>query len=152
MDEALAAMRSAGAELIDPVELPPDSEFGDSEMTVLLYEFKADLNQYLAALGDNAPVKSLAEIIAFNERHRDREMPYFGQEIFHQAQEKGPLSDKAYSDALALNHRLTRAEGIDHVCTSSRPRAVLLGRPTSSTATTIPAAAPRRPPSPVTRT
>ena len=125
MDEALAAMRAAGAELVDPVELPPDSEYGDSEMTVLLYEFKADLNRYLAALGDNAPVKSLAEVIAFNERHAAREMPYFGQEIFHQAQEKGPLSDQAYRDALALNHRLTREEGIDHVCTSHRLDAIV---------------------------
>ncbi len=68
----------------------------------------------------SAQAFELDEIIAFNERYRDREMPYFGQEIFHQAQEKGPLSDKAYRDALALNHRLTREEGIDHVCTSHR--------------------------------
>ena len=125
MDEALAAMRAAGAELVDPVELPPDSEFAASEMTVLLYEFKADLNQYLAALGDDAPVKSLAEIIAFNDRHRACEMPYFCQEIFHQAQEKGPLTDKAYRDAPALNHRLTRDEGIDQVCTAHQLDAIV---------------------------
>ena len=125
MDEALAAMRAAHAELVDPVELPPGSEYDASEMTVLLYEFKADLNRYLAALGDNAPVKSLTEIIAFNDSHRAREMPYFGQEIFHQAQEKGPLSDKTYRDALALNHRLTRDEGIDEVCSSHRLDAIV---------------------------
>ncbi len=125
MDEALAAMRAAGAELVDPVELPPGSEYDASEMTVLLYEFKADLNRYLSALGDDAPVKSLAEIIAFNDSHRAREMPYFGQEIFHQAQEKGPLSDEVYRDALALNHRLTRDEGIDEVCASHRLDAIV---------------------------
>ena len=60
---------------------------------MLLYEFKADLNAYLGALGPSSPVHSLADVIAFNEQHRDREMPYFGQEIMIQAEEKGPLTD-----------------------------------------------------------
>jgi amidase len=71
------------------------------------------LNAYLAALGPGAPVKSLQDIIEFNERNRDQEMPFFGQEIFLKAQEKGPLTDKAFVDALEKNHRLSRTEGID---------------------------------------
>jgi amidase len=112
VETALDAMKAAGATLVD-VKLPADSELGESEFTVLLYEFKADLNAYLAGLGAAAPAKSLAELIAFNEKNRDREMPYFGQEIFKMAEAKGPLTDKPYLDALAKNHRLTRVEGID---------------------------------------
>ncbi len=72
---------------------------------MLLYEFKADLNAYLAGLGPDAPVHSLAEVIAFNEAHRDRVMPYFGQEIMLMAEAKGPLTEEAYLKALAANHR-----------------------------------------------
>ena len=80
---------------------------------MLLYEFKADLNAYLAALGPDAPVHSLAEVIEFNERHADRVMPYFGQEIMVMAQERGPLTDEKYLQALADCRRLARDEGID---------------------------------------
>ena len=80
-------------------------------MQVMLYEFKSDLNRYLAAR--DAQLKSLEECIAFNRAHRSEEMPYFEQELMEQAQQKGPLSDKAYKDALERNHRLTRKEGID---------------------------------------
>jgi amidase len=80
-------------------------------MEVLHYEFKADLNKYLA--GTKAPVKTIAEIIKFNEENKDRVMPYFGQEHMETAQEKGSLRDKKYRDALAKNHQLTRKEGID---------------------------------------
>jgi amidase len=113
MEEAIAEMKRLGAEMIDPVEIPSGDEIGDSEMEVLLYEFKADLNLYLAELGERAPVKTLAEIIAFNEANREREMPYFEQELFLQAEAKGPLTDHAYLAALEKNHRLSRAEGID---------------------------------------
>ena len=115
MEEAIAAMKSAGAVIVDPANIATAGKFDDAEFEVLLYEFKADLNAYLAALGPAAPYKNLAALIAFNEQNREREMPYFGQEIFLQAQAKGPLTDAAYRKALAKNHRLSRAEGIDAV-------------------------------------
>ena len=101
--------------IVDPADIPTQGKFDDSELEVLLYEFKADLNSYLASLGGRAPVKSLKEIIDFNEQYRDREMPFFGQDLFIKAQSKGPLTDKAYRDALAKNRRLSRKEGIDAV-------------------------------------
>ena len=110
---ALDAMKVEGAVLIDPVEIASLGKFDDSEMDVLLYELKADLNAYLAAVGPKAPVRSLKKIIEFNERERDREMPYFGQDLFEKAEKKGPLTEKAYLAALAKNHRLARTEGID---------------------------------------
>ena len=109
---ALDAMRDAGAVLVD-VEIPSLGKFDDSELQVLLYEFKAGLNAYLAAAGPKVPAASLKDLIAFNERNRDSEMPYFGQDLFEKAQQKGPLTDKAYQDALAKNHRLARVEGIE---------------------------------------
>ncbi|HEY0510977.1 MAG TPA: amidase [Thermoanaerobaculia bacterium] len=99
--EALAAMKAAGSTIVDPVKIPPAGKSGDGEYQVLLYEFKADLNHYLAELGPQAPVHTLKEAIEFNERHRDRVMPYFGQEIFLQAERKGPLTEAAYKKALA---------------------------------------------------
>jgi amidase len=115
MNAAMEEMKRQGAELVDPVTIDSLGQFGDSEEEVLLYELKADLNAYLAALGPGAPVHSLQEIIDFNERNRDKEMPFFGQDLFVKAQAKGPLTDKPYLDALAKNHRLTRSEGIDAV-------------------------------------
>jgi amidase len=112
---ALDAMKHEGAVLIDPVEIASLGKFDDSEMNVLLYEFKHDLNSYLASAGPRAPVHSLKEVVAFNEEYADKELAYFGQDLFVQAEKKGPLTDKAYQDALAKNHRLTRTEGIDAV-------------------------------------
>jgi len=125
MEEAIAEMKRLGAEVIDPVELPSGDELSDSEMEVLLYEFKADLNLYLAELSDRAPVKTLAEVIAFNEANREREMPYFEQELFLRAEAKGPLTDKVYLDALAKNHRLARGEGIDKALGQHQLSAIL---------------------------
>ncbi len=113
LEAALAEMKRLGATLVDPADDPPLGRFGDAEMTVMLYEFKADLNAYLAALGPGAPVHSLEEVIAFNERNTDKEMPFFGQEHFLEAQEKGPLTDKAYLDALERCRRQSRQEGLD---------------------------------------
>ncbi len=115
MEDAIAAMKSAGAVMSDPADLPSHGKYSDSEEIVLLYEFKADLNKYLAWLGASAPVKSLAGIIAFNEKNKRREMPWFGQELFIKAEAKGPLTEQAYLDALALNRKLARDEGIDAV-------------------------------------
>ncbi|MFZ0979639.1 MAG: amidase [Candidatus Acidiferrales bacterium] len=109
---ALDAMRDSGAVLVD-IEIGSIGKFDDSEMTAMLYDFKADLNAYLAAAGPKILVSSLKELIAFNERNRDTEMPYFGQDLFEKAEAKGPLTEKAYLDALAKNHRLARTEGID---------------------------------------
>ena len=78
-----------------------------------MYELKADLNAYLARLGPGAPVKTLKDVIEFNERNREKEMPYFGQDLFLKAEAKGPLTEQAYLDALEKNHRLARTEGID---------------------------------------
>lgn len=113
--DAIVVMQSLGAVIVDPVELPDGEALGKAEYEVLLYEFKADLDAYLASLGPSAPVKSLREAIDFNERNPDREMPYFDQEIFIEAQAKGPLTEQAYLDALAACRRLSRAEGIDAV-------------------------------------
>jgi len=113
MEARLEDLKKLGAVLVDPVDFNKNKRIDDSEFEVLLYEFKADLNAYLAWLGPSAPVRSLKEIIDFNERFRDKEMPYFGQELFLQAEAKGPLTDKAYRDALAKNLRFTRKEGID---------------------------------------
>jgi amidase len=125
MDEAIAEMKRQGAELIDPVEIPTGKDFGKNELSVLLYEFKADLNAYLEALGPRAPVKSLAEIIDFNEKYRDREMPYFGQELFIKAEAKGPLSSQEYLDALKKNRTLLREQGIDATMDKHRLDAIL---------------------------
>ncbi len=121
---ALGIMQYAGATLIDPVEIPSFGEVGamfEAEFEVLLYEFKHDLNAYLATRERNqrhpdAPVvRTLAEAIAFNEATRDVEMKYFGQEIFLLAQDKGPLTDPAYLEALETGRRIAAAEGIDAV-------------------------------------
>jgi amidase len=113
MEAALAAMKAQGAVIVDPVRMPSSGDYGNAMYEVLLYEFKAGLNEYLAGLGPNAPIKSLAEAIAFNERNADKSMPYFGQEIFHQAEAKGPLTDQGYLDARARALRFARDEGLD---------------------------------------
>jgi amidase len=115
MNNALEAMKRQGTILVDPADIEAADKIGDPEFQVLLYEFKADLNAYLAGLGPGAPVHSLQEVIEFNERNREKEMPYFGQDVFLKADEKGPLTSKEYLDALATCQRLARAEGIDAV-------------------------------------
>ena len=120
MNEAIALMKDRGAIIVDPANIATAGKFDDSEFEVLLYEFKADLNTYLASLGPTARVKSLKEIIAFNEREKAREMPWFGQEIMTMAEKKGSLSSSKYRTALAKNHRMSRLEGIDAVMTKNR--------------------------------
>jgi len=113
MEEAIDLFRRLGATVIDPLPDPTKGSYDESEYEVLLYEFKADLNRYLQRLGSGVPVHSLEEVIAFNERHRDRVMPYFGQETMEKAATKGPLTDPTYRRALARNLRLSRRLGID---------------------------------------
>ncbi len=120
---AIKTMQAVGAQIIDPADIPSirDIVSSSSEFEVLLYEFKADLNQYLASRVPNpryphAPVmRTLVDVIAFNESRAAIEMPYFGQEIFHMAQKKGPLTDQTYLTALETSQRLSRTEGIDAV-------------------------------------
>jgi amidase len=118
MDEAIAAMKGAGAIVVDPANFPTKGKFDDAEFDVLLYEFKADLNAYLAK--PSSPRKTLAALIEFNEQNREREMPYFGQEIFEMAQKQGPLTSAKYKTALANCRRLSRRDGIDAVMTKYR--------------------------------
>ncbi len=115
MNDVIDQMKRAGAEVTDPADIPTLGKFDETELLVLLYELKADLATYLARLGDTAPVKSLKDVIQFNEQHKDKEMFFFGQDLFLKAEEKGPLTTKEYVDALANNHKLTRAEGIDFI-------------------------------------
>ena len=112
---AIERMRELGAVIVDPADIPNAGAYDQSEMDVLQYEFKADLNAYLGALAPTAKAHSLAEVIAFNEANRMREMPYFGQELMLEAQTKGPLTDAAYLAAVARNATLSRKEGIDAV-------------------------------------
>jgi amidase len=113
VEQSLAILRDGGATLIDLAELPNASKYGATEYEVLLTEFKADMAAYLAEFAPNLPIKSLADIIAFNEKNRDKVMPYFGQEHVTRANAKGDLTSKEYLDALANNHKFSREEGID---------------------------------------
>ena len=115
-EAAVTLMRQLGAEIIDPADIPTAEAMLEEpgELEVLLYEFKHDLDAYLAERNDPA-MRSLEDLIRFNEEHAKEELRYFGQERFLQAQEKGPLTDSVYLDALAKNHRLSRQEGIDAV-------------------------------------
>lgn len=133
MESCLETMKRLGAVLIDPVDL--EEKFGETELEVLLYEFKADLNAYLAGLGADVRVHSLKEIIEFNEKNAERVMPYFGQERMIQAEAKGPLTEPAYQKALQTNHRLARDEGIDAVLQKHRLDAIVApsGGPASLT-------------------
>lgn len=111
---ALAVLKAQGAVLVD-VEVPNTDRYGDSEMEVLLYEFKPGLAAYLRDYAPHAPVKNMADVIAYNIKHRNREMPYFEQEHLVRSNAKAGLDSKEYLDALANNHRYSRAEGIDRV-------------------------------------
>ncbi|HKS10869.1 MAG TPA: amidase [Pyrinomonadaceae bacterium] len=125
MNNHIDVMKSIGAVIVDPADIPTTGKFDDSEFEVLLYEFKADLNAYLAGLGPKAPVRSLKDVMDFNERNRDREMPYFGQDIMEKAQAKGPLTSTAYIQALRKNHLLTRTQGIDFIMKKHRLDALI---------------------------
>lgn len=124
-EDSLAAIKSAGAELIDPVKFKALAGLGDAEFTVLKAEFKAGINAYLRSLGPNAPYKSLADLIRFNEAQKDKEMPYFGQETFIASEEMGPLSSQVYRTARAKCVRATRTLGIDAVMAAHRLDAIV---------------------------
>jgi amidase len=111
MNHLVEQMKQHGAIIVDPADLDSHGKFDSTELTVLMYELKADLNAYLA--GRPGAPQSLQEIISFNERNKEKEMPYFGQDLFVRAEAKGPLTSKEYLDVLEANHRFSRKEGID---------------------------------------
>jgi amidase len=124
MDDAIAAMRASGAEIIDDLELDLSALEGRSYQ-VLLYEFKTDLDLYLKDPASGSPLKSLSQLIEFNESHRDQELRFFEQEIFLEAEEKGDLSSPEYLEALELCRRVTRDEGIDALVAQQRLDAIM---------------------------
>ena len=119
--DSIALLEVEGAMIVDPVEIATEG-MGDAEYEVLLYEFKADLNDYLELSG--APMQSLQAIIEFNTANAERVMPIFGQEIMELAQKKGPLTDTAYREALATSKRIAQ-EGIDTALREHRLDALL---------------------------
>jgi amidase len=135
VEAAIADMKRLGAVIVDPADITTAGETDDSEFEVLLYEFKANLNVYLASLGARTPYRTLKDLIRFNQENREREMPYFAQEIFEKAEAKGPLSEKAYLDALAKDVRLSRKEGIDKTMDEHKLDALVA--PTSGPASLI---------------
>jgi amidase len=124
-DDAIAELKRRGAVIVDPSDVPGIKDLGDPEFEVLLFEFKAGLEAYLGSLGPQMRVKTLADLVAFNEANREREMPYFGQEILLKAQAKGPLTTPAYREALATCERLARREGLDAVLEKERLDAIV---------------------------
>jgi amidase len=113
IEKALEVMRAQGAVLVEIAELPNAGKYGSTELEVLLYEIKAGLPMYLSLYAPHAPVASLADLIAFNERHKERELRYFGQEHFIAAEAKGGLDSPEYRAALANNNKFSREEGLD---------------------------------------
>jgi amidase len=119
-EAALELLRREGATLVDPANISTIGQLGEPEMEVLLHEFKAGIDAYLAGLGPNAPVRSLEDVIAFNERNKEREMPFFGQETMVRAAEKGPLTSPEYLEARRLCLDLARRLGIDAIMEQHR--------------------------------
>jgi amidase len=126
IDAATAQMKAQGATIVDPADIPTASRLDACEIEVLLYEFKTNLNAYLATRGPATAAASLKELIAFNEREAAREMPYFGQELFVRAESKGSLTTPEYVAALSQCKRLAREEGIDAVMTMHRLDAIVV--------------------------
>ena len=124
IERAIADLEAQGATIVDPANIPTASKMDACENEVLLYEFKSDIDAYLASR-PSARVRTLADLIAFNERENDREMPFFGQELFVQAQKKGPLTTPAYRAALTKCRALARAQGIDLVMRQHRLDALI---------------------------
>jgi amidase len=119
IDQAIVVMKRAGAEIVDPVDLALPA-YSDAELRVLLYELKATLPRHLATFAPGAKVKTLADAIAFNRANRDREMPWFGQELFEKAEAYGGLDTKEYLDSLAECRKGARDDGLDRVLKANR--------------------------------
>ena len=125
MEEAIKDMRDKGAEIIDPANIETEKKIGDIEFDVLLFEFKEDLNRYLSNLPASVASRSLTDLIAFNEANKDKEMPWFGQELFTMADKKGPLTDKVYLKEAADLKRLAGKEGIDATLQKNKLDAII---------------------------
>ena len=125
MKSAIDVSKQLGATIVDPADMATTGKYDDTEQEVLLYEFKTDINKYLSGLNASVKTRTLADLIKFNEANRDREMPYFGQELFEKAEKKGPLTEEKYKKALAKNHRMSRAEGIDDVLKKHKLDAII---------------------------
>ena len=125
LQNVVEVMKKEGAEVVDPVEFPTLGKTDDAENEVLLYEFKADLEAYFAGR-PGVPVRTLTDLIAFNEKNAGREMPFFGQETLEQAAKKGPLTEKAYLEALAKCRQLMREKGIDALLAKNRLDALVV--------------------------
>ena len=125
MEQVIDEIKKQGAVIVDPADLESHGKFDDTELTVLLYELKADLNIYLAGREPESQVHSLKEVIEFNDHNAEKEMPYFGQDLFIKAEAKGPLTSNEYLDALEANRRLSRREGIDGVMGKFHLEAIL---------------------------
>lgn len=125
LEEAIAAIKTAGATIVDAANFDTLGKFDNEELDVLLYEFKDGLNKYLATAGSGVTARTLEALIAWNEKEKAREMPWFGQELFERAQKKGPLTDAAYKDARAKCVRMSRAEGIDGVLAKHKVDAIV---------------------------
>jgi amidase len=134
VEQAIADMKARGAVIVDPADIPAAAKLDACEIEVLVFEFKAVLNAYLAARGSSSPVKSLQDLIAYNEKEAAREMPFFGQELFVSAQKKGPLTSPQYRTARARCRTLAREQGIDLVMQRHRLDAIVA--PTGSPAWT----------------
>ncbi len=124
LEQSIATLRAAGAVVIDPVVVPHLKDYGAAETSVLLYEFKHDLDAYLTTR-DGLPVHSLADLIKWNRTHAATEMPWFAQELFEQAQAKGPLTDDVYLKALKKSKRRSGPQGIDATLAANQLDALL---------------------------
>ncbi len=124
-EAAIAALKQAGAVIVDPADVPTVGKYDEAENEVLLYEFKDGINAYLASRGGSTKMKTLEDLIAFNKKNASKEMPWFGQEQFDRALAKGPLSDAKYRDALAKCRTLSRAEGVDAVIAKHQLDAII---------------------------
>src|ERR1043166_9084659 len=125
MADAIDLMKREGATVVDPADMPTHGKLDAPEFDVLLFEFKADINKYLAELPAGDHPRTLKDLIDFNDKNRDKEMPFFGQEIFTKAQAKGPLTDPAYLKALRSCRTLSRAQGLDAVMTRNNLDAII---------------------------
>jgi amidase len=125
MAKAIEVLKQEGAEIVDPVEFPSWRKMGNAELDIMLYELKAGLAAYLATRGDTAEVKSLADVIAFNEKNADKELAVFGQELFLRAQKLGDLGEKRYLDAVERCRKGSREDGIDAVLQKHKLDAIL---------------------------
>lgn len=125
LSEAIAALKGLGAVIVDPTDIGRLNKIGDAETVVLDFEFKVGIAAYLESRGATTKLKTLADLIAFNQANRDKEMPWFGQEIFERAVKRGPLTHPDYRKALAVCRQLSRADGIDAVMTKHRLDALI---------------------------